>query len=470
MSRIDVKMARYLLLLGLAFVSSVELKVQIVYHDVTDIVAESNGLYTVVSDSELVASRQGRLIVQHRNGTVLSETNLGYKPNELHSHDHGLRKEEGLHVVAAEKAERVSHCKYYDTHDPELVCNERENFSLSAHFVVSMLVEDNRVATWAIYYDSNNGEFTRLDLRAGTREFFPLPEDCTCSNHSNCLKPNEEPTGRIKVECDGGASYLYEVQSEFSYLLPPNVKRVATSKNRNLILAVQSNPAGHFQDYIIVTNRTTNATHAATQPLPGIFATASNPAIIHDLAVISANDSEICIFIRNNEIFYFEVVDLGRTFLEKKLPLHSNFSDFKPVGIKGVYRSSVVILATDGNGWSIHITVTVSGNNASGDDNATQSTSLPTDPISTPPGGTETPGSTGTSVPSMTSENKTNCTCTSSDIPVNSPSANTDECIFFKVSFAFVLIVMTLFVVGAVIFIMKRIRGSGRKTPIPADN
>ena len=438
-------------------------------------VSVEDGPYWVVSDNRVVTSRQEHLIVQDNNGTVINETNLGYEPDKLQVYS---PNDDELHILASVRAgdqspiNNVSYCAYYATGTNGLTCRPDEDFIPPSSFVTSMLGEDGSVIPWVIYNDI--GGYMIRDLRAATEELFLLPENCACTNHSTCLKIDDEMAkGRVKLVCDGGVSYLYEIYGELSYDLPPNVKAVVTSRNRRLIISVQPAPEGQFpfQDNLFVINMTTDSEYAAFQQLPGVVvASKRNPATIQDLALVTANNSnwtDVVIFIRNNKIFYFEVVNLGRTFSEKKLALHSDLSDFKPVAIKGVYGSSVVILAINSNGGSIHITVTLSGNNASGHLNGTQSTSLPTDPAdptsTTPPGSTETPG------PSTTTENKTNCTCTSSDVPVNSPLVNTNECIPYKVSFGIVLALM-IFLGTVLLLLMKRIRGSGKSSPTSADD
>ena len=292
-----------LLLLALIVICSVEtIKVlPTAYKNLTEFVADNpvyEGGYTVVSDNEmvvsLVVSRQDRLLVKDSNGALISEAVLGYQPDELYSYS----LNDATHIVAAAHAEqsslnKVSHCTYYATRDSELICHVGETFTPPTKFVVSTLVDESNVAVWAIYLDDSDLEYKVRELIAGTpTDQLPLMlrENCVCNNRSNCLKPHDEPNGKVRVQCDNGASYLYDVYSEFSYVTPPNVKRVATSRHRNLIFAVQ--PAeGQFQDTLIVTNMVTDLEHAAAQPLPGVLANSSNPATIRDVAVVSVNES-----------------------------------------------------------------------------------------------------------------------------------------------------------------------------------
>ena len=378
---------KHLLLLALTVVCSVEpIEVVVTYHNLTGLVA-ADGRYKVVSHNEIVETSQGRLLLKHLNGTLISEADLGYRPDELYAH-RDAHSFDVIHVVAVAHAEqsslnKVSYCRYYATRDPGLICRAGQRFRPPTKFVVSILVDENSVSVRAIYFYNSNqaeSEYRVRNLIAESDEPFEFPANCTCSNHSNCLKQDDEPNGRVIVQCDSGASYLYGLNSQFFYVSLPNIKQVATTSYKNMIFVVQPGE-GQFQDTLIETNMAMDSDHAAVRPLPGVFANSSNPATIQDVAIVSVNETsqlEVCFFIKSNEILYFQVVDLGINPEIKHLP--------RPTGLisianRGNFDSSIAVEGIYSNGSLVLMIIEVRTdplNNNAGSNSPPLSPSYPT--------------------------------------------------------------------------------------------
>lgn len=353
-----------LALIAICSVEPTEVWVKLSYKNLTELVdtpMNGEGGYTVACHNKTVVSSRGRLSLKDSNGVSINRADydLGYQTDELYSYC----LNEVIHIVAVAHAEqsllnKVSYCTYYAHRDQEFICRPGESLTPTTKFVVSTLFDEpgESVYVWVIYFDDSYLEYTIRDLLEENHELpLVLRENCSCSDPSNCLQQDDEPNGKVRVQCDSGTSYLYDIRSEFSYDLPPNVKQVATS--RNLIVAVQ--PAeGQYQDDLVVTNMVTNSSHAAAQPLPGVYANSSNPATIRDVIIVPVNESEFCFFMRSNEISYFEVFDLGTlpVIESRSLPFHS---DLTPIAFKDMYESSVIVVATNSNGTLVLVTIEV---------------------------------------------------------------------------------------------------------------
>ena len=454
--------ARCLLLLALTVVCSVEpIEVLVKYNLIVD---EGGYTVVVVSDNEMVVSHRERLLFKNLNGTLLSEADLGYQPDKLYANS----LNGGTHIVAAAHTEhsslnKVSYCTYYATRDQALMCRPAHSFTPPAKFVLSMdvLVDENRVTVRAIYYDDSDHHYHAHNLKGGVYEYFDLPANCTCSNHSHCLKQHDEPNGKVLVQCDSGTSYLYGGQY---YVSPPKVKRVATSKYMGVILAVQ--PAeGQFQDDLIETNMVTDIKNASAQPaLPGVLANSSNPVTIQDVVIVPVNETshlEVCFLIRGIEILYFTVVDLGMVPEIKHLLLPTGLT---PIGFRGTYDSSIAVEGVYSNGSSVIMVIEACESQPEGADppnNNTGTDSLPP-PSSHPTSGTpQDHNNTDPPGPRTTDETK-------SETPTGNPdSVNSATTRDYSTSFV-VIIAVSTFVAGVVlalafvmlVMLLRRLRKS----------
>ena len=461
---------KYLSFVILTIVCSVEPRVEpieamVTYYNLTELVVDEGSRYTVVSRSEMVESREGHVLIKHLNGTLLSEADLGYQPDELHASSLNDR----IHIVAVSHAERssldkVSYCRYYPTRDQRLICRARQSFSPPTKFVVSILFDENNVKSWVIYF--NQFEYMVRDLTAETDEHLELPANCTCSNFSNCLKQHDGQNGRVILRCDSGTSRLYDLNSQFPYYIStPNVKQLATTSYKDTIFAVQR-AEGQFQDILVETNMVTHLEDAAVQPLPGVLANSSNPATIQGVAIVAVNETrqlEVCIFIQSNEVLYFEVVDLGIVPKIRHLPLPA---DLIPITIRGIFGSSIAVEAICSNGSLVLMIIEVRESQPRADplDSNTGSNSPPlstNDPTSCTSQGhnvTEPPGSRTTEEPeSRDASGKPQPTNTTDDL-VNS-GYSTSTVVTIAISAFAAGIILTLSSVGLVMF-LRRLRKS----------
>lgn len=436
---------------------SVEMEVVIAYHNLTGLVAEEGSRYTVVSHNEMVESREGRLSIKHLNGTLLSEADLGYQPDELRARS----LNDGTHIVAVSHAaersslDKVSYCNYYATRDPGLICRERQSFSPPTSFVVSIFVDENvsNFKVRVIYF--HQFEYRVRDLRAETDEPLELPANCTCSNFSNCLKQDDEPRGRVILRCDSGASCLYDLNSQFCYYISiPNVKQLATTRYKDMIFVVQW-AEGRFQDMLIETNMVMHLERAATHPLRGVFANSSNPATIQDVSIVSVNETEVFFFIQRNEILLFEVVDLEIVPEIRHVPLSA---DLTPIAIRGIFGSSIAVEGIYSNGTLVLMIIEVHASQPTADpsDNNTGSTNDPTSctpqghNVTEPPGSTEEPDASNKPQPTNMA-----------DDPVNSATrdcSNSSE-VTIPVGTFFAGVILTL-LCGVVAMLLCRLRRS----------
>ena len=461
-------MIKYLSLVVLTVACSVEpidLEVVETYHNLTELVVDEGSRYTVVSHNEMVESREGHVLIKHLNGTLLSEADLGHQPDELHARSLNDR----IHIAAVSHAERssldrVSYCRYYPTRDPGLICRARQSFSPPTKFVVSRLFDENNMKLWVIYFDQF-GYMVR-DLTAETDEPLELPANCTCSNFSNCLKQHDEPNGRVMLRCDSGTSHLYDLNSQFPYYVStPNVKQLATTSYRDMIIAVQR-AEGKFQDILVETNMVMHLEDVAVQPLPGVLGYSSDPATIQGVAILAVNETsqlEVCVFIQNNVILYFEVVDLGIVPKIRHLPLPA---DLTPIAIRGIFSSSIAVEAIYSNGSLVVMIIEFLASQSRADplDSNTGSNSPPlstNNPTSCTPQGhnvTEPPGSRTTEEPEPhDASDKPQTTNTTDD------SATRDFSHSFVVTIAIVTFFVGVFVtlvVVVLVMLLCRLRKS----------
>ena len=377
-------------MLALIAICSVEpMEVRVTYEDTP---VNDEGIYTVACHNKTVVSSRGRLSLKDSDGVTISRADydLGYNPDELHSHYSD--DDETIHILAVAHAERsllnkVSHCTYYADRDQEFICRRGESLTPPARFVISTLVDEpgENLYVWIIYFDDNYHEYTIRDLLEENDELpLLLPENCSCSEPSDCLQQDDEPNGKVRILCNSGISYLYNIRSEYFFILPPNVKRVATSRHKDLIFAAQ--PAeGQYQEDLVVMNMVTNSSQAAAQPVQGVLGISSNPATIQGVTTVSVNATlEVCFFIRGNEISYFRVVDLGTLPVIESLPLRP---DLTPIAFRDKYESSVIVVATNSNGSLVPVTIEVVqlGDTSANGSNSTSGSNDTSIPSSTPP-------------------------------------------------------------------------------------
>ena len=464
---------KLLLLIFLTVVCSVEpieVFTRVTYHNSTGLVAGEGSRYTVVSHNETVESREGSLSIKHLNGTLLSEADLGFQPDELYAYSLDNR----THIVAVSHAERssldkVSYCRYYATRDQGLICREGQSFNPPTKFVVSILVDSNNVKVSVIYFRAyfDQFEYRVRDLIAENDEPLELPANCTCSNFSNCLQQEDESKGRVISRCDSGASYLYELNSQFPYYIStPNAKQLITTSHKGIMLAVQRGE-GQFQDILVETNMVMHPENAAAQPLPGRLANSSNPATIQGIAIVSVNETsqlEVCLFIQNNEMFYFEVLNLGTVPKFQRLSLPANLT---PTAIRGIFGSSIAVEAIDSNGSLVLVIIEVRASQPRADpiDDNTEPNSPPLstiNPTSCTPQGhvdiTESPGSHTTEEPELHN-------ASDKPQPTDTTNSATRDCsnssaVTVPVGTFFAGVILTLLFVVLVIVLLCRLRMS----------
>ena len=352
---------KHLLFLTLALVNCAKsIEVLWAYHKASSIVAVNllDGIFTAVSDSEILICRQGVLSLWNSSG-VISKIPLNRQPDKIYAYE--VAEEEIIHIVMSTYADEesstneVTYCAYYYAYE-RFSCRRNNRYTLPTmdQFSASLLTTDHgQVYAYAVYI--TNDYLTRYDVIDHRERHHVPPRDCSSSNIT--LIPVDEPKGRVIVQCDGGNTYLHDLYSGNFFVLPPDARRVATSKYRELMLATQPSKGLH-QDLIVEMNMATELDNSSVLPLEGLLANSSNPVLIPDVAIVVVNEtsqSEIGYFLRHGELLYFELVEL-----EIHPKLQSLSLPLEIVAIRGTYNSSIVVEGTSSNGTIVLIVIEAS--------------------------------------------------------------------------------------------------------------
>ena len=348
-----------LLFLTLALVNCAKsIEVLWAYHKASAIVAANllDGIFTAVSDNEILICRQGVLSLWNSSG-VISKIRLNRQPDKIYAHE--VTEEEIIHIVMStytneqSSTNEVTYCAYYYAYE-RFSCRGNNRYTLPTatdQFAASLLTTDHGQAyAYAVYI--TNDYLTRYDVIDHQERHHVSPRDCSSSNIT--LIPVDEPKGRVIVQCDGGNTYLHDLYSGNFFVLPPDARRVATSKYRELMLATQPSKGLH-QDLIVEVNMATELDNSSVLPLEGLLANSSNPVLIPDVAIVVVNEtsqSEIGYFLRHGELLYFELAEL-----EIHPKLQSLSLPLEIVAIRGTYNSSIVVEGTSSNGTIVLIVI-----------------------------------------------------------------------------------------------------------------
>ena len=348
---------KQLLFLALASVGNFEksIEVQWAYHGTSAIVANNllGGIFTVVSNDEVLICRQGVLSFWNSNGKI-SETHLNHQPDKIYAYE--VAEEKIIHIIITKYAGehspgQVAYCAYYHTYGQFFCNNDNRHTPPTSDFAAAILITDHgQVSAYVAYL--NNGYLIRYDVIVDQERQHVPPQDCRSSNTT--LIPVDEPKGRVIVQCDGGNAYLHDLYSGNFFVLPPEAKRVATSRFRELMLATQPAERLH-QDLMVEMNMATELGNSSTLPLEGSLANSTNPVLIPDVAIVAVNETsqlEIGYFLRNGELLYFELAEL-----ERHPKIESLSLPFDTVGISGTYNSSLVVQGTFNNGSLVLVVI-----------------------------------------------------------------------------------------------------------------
>lgn len=349
---------KYLLFLTLASVGICPKSIEVrwAYHGTSTIVADNllaGGIFTVVSNREVLICRQGVLSFWNSNGKI-TETRLNHQPDKIYAYE--VAEEKIVHIIITTYADeqspdRVTYCAYYHTYEQFSCRDDNRHTPPTSEFAAAILITDHgQVSAYAAYL--NNGYLTRYDVIYHQERRHVPPQDCNSTNTS--LIPVDEPKGRVIVHCDGGNAYLHDLYSGNFYVLPPAARRVATSRYRELVLATQPAERLH-QDLMVEMNMAIELENSSTLPLEGSLANSTNPVLIPDVAIVVVNEtsqSEIGYFLRNGELLYFELAELE---IHPKIESLSLPLDI--VAIRGTYNSSLVIEGTFSNGTLVLVVI-----------------------------------------------------------------------------------------------------------------
>ena len=348
-------------MVSLLLIHSAEpLEVSSAYHAMSWVIADGSlddGIYTVVSDSEIAAvNSDGVLSLRNTNGTFI-EVNLNGQPDSLQAY----KLREAIYIVASVHAEdpslnNISYCKYSYAKE-RLFCPAHHLRSPPTGFVTSTEVDNQNERIFVyVVYEQVHGYLTHYDITNNYEvDLVPLPEGCSCNY--TCLESTNQAHGDVTVRCINGTSYLYNVYSGDFFVLLSGVKHVAKSNYKNILLATQ--PVEELkQDILVAMNATTAKEHASTLLFPGTLASSSNPVSIVGVAVVTVNESsqsEAGYFIRGNNVSYVEIHELGRWYPKiEQSPLPPNVT---PVAEKGTYESTIVVECIHANGSSVLVAV-----------------------------------------------------------------------------------------------------------------
>ena len=348
------------LLSSLLLIHSAEpLEVSSTYHNMSGVIADGSlddGIYTVVSDSEIAAvNSNGVLSLRNTTGTFI-EVNLNGQPDSLQAH----KLREAIYVVASVHAQdpslnNVWYCKYSYAKE-RLFCPAHHLGSPPTGFVTSTEVDNQNERIFVyVVYEQVHGYLTHYDIASDYEDSVRLPEGCSC-NYS-CLESTNQAHGDVIVKCTNGTSYLYNVYSGDFVVLLPGVKRVAKSNYKNILLATQ--PVKEIkQDIFVAMNVTTVEKHASTLLFPGTLASSSNPVSIVGVAIVTVNESsqsEVGYLLRGNNVSYVEIEELRKWY--PKIKQSFLLPNVTPVAIKGIYGPTIVVECIHVNGSSVLVAV-----------------------------------------------------------------------------------------------------------------
>ena len=359
---------KYLLfvMLVLFMINSVKpIKVLWTYHSATAMLSDDSiddGIFTVVSGSEVLVVRQRELSLQNSDGVIGASHRLNYQPDKMYGYK--ATEEEIVHVVITTHAgeqSSIDEVAYYPySYDHQRFFPFRRYTPPTTDFVASVRITHNeQMSVYAVYL--NNGYLTHYDvIEDYERGSDRLPQDC--SNNNTRLIPVNETNGGVILKCDSGNAYLYDPYIRNFVPLPPGIQHIATSKHGDLMLACQA-AKGLYQDLMAVINMATDqANSSALLLVKGGFATSKNPIWITDVAVVVVNKTsqlEVGYFIRNNELLYFELTELD----EIEVKSSSCPPDITLTAVRGTYNSSIAIEGIFSNGTSVIVVAeTESGN------------------------------------------------------------------------------------------------------------